>query len=72
MSGLHETTEATMIEAHKAGMAYWQRNKPHQATRDSLASHARSCGWYDENNEAWLAGFYGAAKRDFLNTLATR
>ena len=64
MNGLHETTEATMIEAHKAGAAYWNRNKPHNATRDALELLARSCGWHGEDNAAWLAGFYGARQRE--------
>lgn len=57
-------SEKSMIAAHKAGMAYWQRNKPIGATEDSLASLARSCGWRDEDNAAWLAGFYGAKRRE--------
>lgn len=64
MSGIREITEQTMIDAHKAGMAYWQRNKPHNATDDNLRSLARSCGWHDANNDAWLAGFKGAQRRE--------
>jgi len=61
---MNDTTEATMIDAHKAGVAYWQRNKPRDATRAGLASLARSCGWDDELTDIWLAGFYGAKSRD--------
>jgi hypothetical protein len=64
MSGLRETTEATMIAAHKAGMAFWRNNKPQDATREGLAWHARTCGWHGDDNDAWLAGFYGAKSRD--------
>jgi hypothetical protein len=50
-----------MIDKH--GMAYWTRNKPYDATRESLESLARSCGWHGEDNVAWLAGYYGAMRR---------
>ena len=63
MPGLRETTEATMVAAHQAGMDYWNRNKPEGATRENLESLARSCGWHGEDNAAWVAGFYGAKKR---------
>jgi hypothetical protein len=62
--GLRETSEATMIAAHQAGMAYWKRNKPTLATNENLESLARSCGWHGEDNVAWLAGFYGAKHRE--------
>lgn len=61
-------TEATMVAAHQAGMAYWRRNKPYDATPDALASLARSCGWHGEDNDAWLAGFYGAKQRQHQET----
>ena len=61
-NGLREINEVSMIAAHKAGMVYWQRNKPYDATRESLESLARSCGWHGADNEAWLAGFYGVKK----------
>ncbi len=64
MSDLYETTEATMIEAHKAGMAYWKRNRATQASYENLASLARSLHWHGADNYAWLAGFYGAMRRD--------
>lgn len=58
-------SEKTMVAAHKAGMDYWKRNKPYDATRDGLESLARSCGWRDEEDVfSWLAGFYGAKRRD--------
>jgi hypothetical protein len=57
------TTEATMIAAHKAGIAYWRMNRPHSATQDNLASHARSCGWHGEDTTAWLAGYNGERRR---------
>lgn len=69
MTGLHEVNEDSMIAAHQAGMAYWRRNKPRDATPDNLASLARSCGWHGEDNAAWLAGFYGARRRDNGSTL---
>lgn len=61
---MRETTEATMIAAHKAGMAYWNRNRPWDAKRENLASLARSCGWHGEDCIAWLSGFFGAKRRD--------
>jgi hypothetical protein len=62
-SGIRETSERTMIEAHKAGVAFWRNNRPVNASPDSLASVARSCGWHDADAVAWLAGFYGAQHR---------
>lgn len=56
-------TEQTMVTAHKAGVAYWRNNRPMDATREALASHARTCGWHGEDNESWLAGYYGERKR---------
>ncbi len=64
MSGLYESTEQTMIAAHQSGMAYWKRNKPHDAPYESLASLARSLHWHGADNYAWLAGLYGAKSRD--------
>ena len=61
-----ETNEQTMIAAHKAGQAYWNRNKPYDATRENLESLARTCGWHGENNVAWLAGYYGAKQRNVV------
>lgn len=63
MTGLRETTEATMVEAHEAGVAYWKCNKPYDTTHDALVSLAKSCGWHGHDNYAWLAGFYGAKRR---------
>ena len=60
---LRETTEATMVAAHKAGAAYWRNNQPLDATRSGLAWHARTCGWYGEDEAAWLAGYYGEQRR---------
>ena len=57
------TTEATMIAAHKAGIAYWRNNRPHYATREGLTTHAHTCGWHGEDNAAWLAGYYGERLR---------
>jgi hypothetical protein len=64
MFNLSTLPRTTTVEAHKAGMAYWRMNRPHDATREGLASHARSCGCHDEDIVAWLAGFYGAKRRD--------
>ena len=58
-----EVTEATMIAAHKAGIAYWRNNRPHDATSVALLSLARSCGWHGENEAAWLAGYYAERLR---------
>ncbi len=63
-TGLYETTEATMVAAHKAGAAYWRRNKTYLATHESLACLARSCGWHDEDATAWMAGYLGAQRQD--------
>jgi hypothetical protein len=63
-TGLRETTEDTMIAAHKAGVAYWKRNKPLQSNLRELRSVARSCGWHGEDCEAWVAGFLGAKRRE--------
>lgn len=60
MTGIRETTEATMAAAYEAGATYWKRNHPANATREDLKSVARSCGWHGEDNVAWLAGFYGS------------
>jgi hypothetical protein len=66
MTSLRETTEDTMIEAHKAGGAYWRNNRPmgKGVTVNKLASLARSCGWHGKDCEAWLAGFFGEKRRD--------
>jgi len=64
MTGIRETTEESMIAAHKAGMAYWQRNKPWEATLPNLRALARSCGWHGDDCDAWVAGFYGAKRRE--------
>lgn len=61
--GLREVNEESMIAAHKAGVDYWNRNKPYNADYASLESLARSCGYYGDDNAAWLAGFYGAKRR---------
>lgn len=66
ISSLHETTDATLIEAHKAGMAYWVRNMPDGASRVSLEMLARSCGWHEAECEAWVAGYYGARGRSIV------
>jgi hypothetical protein len=55
--------EQTLVAAHKAGIAYWRMNRPVDATRDGLASHARTCGWDGEATDSWLAGYYGERRR---------
>lgn len=72
VSGLYETTLETMLEANKAGAAYWNRNKPRDATREGLNSVARSCGWHGKDCVAWVDGFYGAVRRDFLANMASK
>ena len=64
MSGLYEISEQSMIAAHKAGMAYWNRNRPSVTDKLLLLSFAQSCGWHDEDAAAWLAGYFGAKRRD--------
>lgn len=64
MSGLRKTSEASMVAAHQAGMAYYRRNKATQARDCDLESLARSCGWQGEDNYAWRAGYYGAQRRE--------
>ena len=56
-------SEASMIAAHKAGVAYWRMNHSHDASPEGLAFHARTCGWKGEDAAAWLAGYYGEKKR---------
>jgi hypothetical protein len=63
MSGLTEITEASMVAAHQAGMAYWNRNKPYDATPENIKMLARTLGYHDADNESFCAGFYGAKKR---------
>jgi hypothetical protein len=63
MSGLYEINEQTIADARKSGAAYWDRNKPYNATRNDLERLARSCGWHDADNVAWLEGFYEAKDR---------
>ena len=68
---MQDENERRLLEAHQAGRAYWRMNRPHDATRENLASLARSCGWSGELCEVWLAGFYGAKSRDALAAFAT-
>lgn len=68
MSGIREINEQSMINAHKAGRAFYKRNKPN-ARRSDLESVARSCGWHDEDCTAWLAGFYGEQTREAREVL---
>jgi hypothetical protein len=60
---LRVSNEQTLIAAHKAGIAYWRNNRPVDATREALESHARSCGWHGADNTAWIAGYYGELRR---------
>ncbi len=60
---IRETNEETMVQAHKAGVAYWNCNRPCEATREGLESLARSCGWHGDDMDSWVAGFYGAKRR---------
>ena len=64
MAGLCKVTEQSMIEAHQAGMIYWKRNKPRDATDSSLRPLAQSLGWHDGDMYAFVAGFYGAQRRE--------
>ena len=52
-----------MVAAHQAGMAYWNRNKPYDATPENVKMLARTLGYHDADNESFCAGFYGAKKR---------
>jgi hypothetical protein len=61
------SAESVMVAAHQAGVAYWRMNRSHDATREALASHARTCGWLNDANDSWLAGYLGAKRRDTEN-----
>ena len=50
-----------MVAAHKAGRLYWRRNRP-EATDISIVP--RSLGYREENETAWLAGFFGEKLRE--------
>jgi hypothetical protein len=63
MRGLTDVTEDSMIAAHKAGIAYWNRNKPGGASNESIESLARSLGYHDGDMLAFCAGLYGAERR---------
>lgn len=54
------STENALIDAHNAGVAYWVRNKPYDATSESLTSYARTLGWHGDCETWWLIGFYSA------------
>lgn len=62
MNGIRETNEASMIAAHKAGAAYWKRNRP-DINRAQIESLARSCGFHGEDAVAYVAGFIGEKNR---------
>lgn len=65
LDGIREITEETMTAAHKAGMAYWYRNRPSDdVTIAGLISLAQSCGWHSEEAISWAAGYFGAKRRD--------
>lgn len=63
VAGFRETNEASMIAAHKAGVAYWRNNRA-DLSLEQLSSVARSCGWYGEDNAAWVAGYVGARRQE--------
>jgi hypothetical protein len=69
MSGLYEITEDSMVAAHKAGIAYWQRNTPIGATADNIESLARSLGYHEGDMYAFIAGFFGARRRAETETI---
>lgn len=68
MTQRYETTEATLVAAHKAGQAYWYHHRMLPGVDKipvaNLAGVARSCGWHGRDCEAWLAGFAGARRRN--------
>jgi hypothetical protein len=63
MLSLRETTDDSLLEARKAGAAYWRRNRPSNAACRGLPGLARSCGWHGPELAQWLAGYY-EARRD--------
>ena len=69
MKSLTEITEDSMIAAHTAGQAYWNRNKPRAASNESIESLARSLGYHDGNALAFCAGLYGAQRRETMGGL---
>lgn len=64
MNSLSEDTEANMVHAHQSGMAYWKRNKPLLATRSDITSLAHTLGYYRDQETAFVAGFFGAKRRE--------
>jgi hypothetical protein len=66
--GIRETTEESMVAAHKAGLQYWKRNKPRAADsvtlRENIESLARSCGWHGADCDSFVAGVLGAKRRE--------
>jgi hypothetical protein len=65
ITSLHEVTEATMVAAHASGVTYWKRNRPHAATVEAIESLGRTLGWHEADNVAFVAGFFGAKRRDY-------
>ena len=64
---IREINEQSMLEAHKAGRAYWHFHRMLPGVDKipvaNLAGVARSCGWHGRDCEAWLAGFAGERRR---------
>ena len=57
--------EERMLAAHRAGRAYWTRNRP--ADRANVESVARSCGWGDDAEllALWMAAYFGERARSW-------
>lgn len=62
--GIRDVNETSMVAAHKSGIAYWNRNKPAEATKDGLESLARSFGWHGVDADSFVAGVLGAKRRE--------
>jgi hypothetical protein len=65
LGNLYETTEATLVAAHKAGCAYWRRNRT-MATDDmrKLESLARTLGYHGEEQLCFMSGLLGTKRRE--------
>lgn len=65
MESLRDDTEENMVFAHQSGIAYWKRNRPLLATKANIVSLAHTLGYYGEQEIAFVAGFFGAKRREW-------
>lgn len=63
MDSLYETTEQTLLVAHQSGISYWKRNRPIDATKETLGFLARTLGFHGEHEAMFVAGVLGARRR---------